>query len=73
MLFLVKLILSFFSGEPNVPLISKVGPSSNIRELLLRLSEWDDKLLSTPNTYPYPLYKYFSPSLFFTILLAPNK
>ena len=60
--------------------------------MFLRLSEWDDELLSKPkiitflaasisklqklplsNVIPYPLYRYFSLSLFFSILVAPNK
>ena len=32
---LVKLILNFFSGDPRLPLIPKVGPSPNIKKLFL--------------------------------------
>ena len=46
---LVKIILNFFSGEPKVPLIPKVGPLPNTKKLLLRLSAGDGELLSTPN------------------------
>ena len=72
------------------PLISKVEPSTNIKKLFLRLSEWDDE--STPkiitflvvsisklqiptlsNVIPYPLYTFFSLSLFFIIFVNPNK
>ena len=89
---LVKWILNSFSGQPKLPLIPKVGPSPNIKKLFLRLSEWDNELLSTPkiitflavsllklyqpvlsNVIPYPLYTNFSLSIFFTILVAPNK
>ena len=45
---LVKFILNFFSGEPNIPLIPKVGPLSSIKKLFLRSSTYDDELLSTP-------------------------
>ena len=89
---LLKLISNLFSGDPKFQLIPKVGPSPDIKKLLLRLSELNDELLSTPkiitflavslsklqkpplsNVIPYPLYTYFSLSLFFTILIAPNK
>ena len=40
---LVKLILNFFSGEPKLPLIQKVGPSPYIKKLFLELSELDDE------------------------------
>ena len=46
----VKLILHLFSFFSKSPLISKVGPSSNIKILFLGLSKWDDELFSTPKT-----------------------
>ena len=88
----LKLILNLFSGDPKFPLIPKVGPSPDIKELFWRLSELNDELLSAPkiitflavslsklqksplsNVIPYPLYTYFSLSLFFTIWIATNK
>ena len=75
---------NFFFGDSTLPLILWVGLSSNIKKLLLQLSEWDDELLSASkviallakslskfhaptlsNVIPYPLYTYFSLSLFF--------
>ena len=42
-----KLILNFLFGEPKLPLIlNKTSPST--KTLFLRLSPWDDELLSTP-------------------------
>ena len=43
---LVKLILTFFSDEPKLPLILKAGTSPNIKKLFLLLTAWDDELLS---------------------------
>ena len=48
MLALLKLILELSSGAPKFPLIPKVYPSSNIKKIFVRLSVWDDELLSTP-------------------------
>ena len=48
MLALVKLILYFFFGESNLPLIPKVRPWPNIKKLFLRLSASDDGLLPAP-------------------------
>ena len=31
-MFALKLILNFFSGDPKLPLIPKVGPSTNIKK-----------------------------------------
>ena len=45
---LVKLILSFFSDEPKIPVIPWVGPSPNTKKFFSRLSVWNDQLLSTP-------------------------
>ena len=62
---LVKLILNFYSGETKLPLIPKVWFSPNIKNLVLRLSEWDDELLSTPKTITYlavSLLKYHQPA-----------
>ena len=42
----VKSILNFFSGFPKLSLIPHDGASPNIKKLFLRLSEWDDELLS---------------------------
>ena len=50
---LLKLILIFFSGQPNLPLTQKVGPLSSNEKLFLRLSAWNDKLLSTPKTITF--------------------
>ena len=50
---LLKLILSFLSGKPNLPLILNVVTSSNPKEL-------DEKLLSTPKVITFlavPLLK----------------
>ena len=44
----MKMILNFFSDEPNLPLIPKVRPSPSTKKLFLRLSAWNEKLLSTP-------------------------
>ena len=41
-------MLDVYSGEPNFPLIPNAGLSPNIKKVFLRLSEWDDELLSTP-------------------------
>ena len=42
-----KLILNFFFGESRLPLIlNKSSPST--KTLFLRLSPWDDEVLSTP-------------------------
>ena len=88
----MKLILFFFSDEPKLPLIPKIGPKPNIEKLFLQLSTCDDELLLTQkiitisalplsklhkralsDVISYPPYTYFSLSLFFTILVAPNK
>ena len=83
---LLKLIINFFSGDPNLPLIQQVGPSPNIKKLFLWLWESYDELLSLPkiitpwlhehalsSIIQYLWYTYFSLSIFFTILVAPNK
>ena len=44
----IKLILSIYSGAPKLPLISKVSHSPNTKKLFLRLSAWDNELLSKP-------------------------
>ena len=36
------------SGKPKLPLIPKVGSSTNTKKLFLWLSAWDDELLSAP-------------------------
>ena len=41
-------MIIFFSGEPKLPLIQKVGHKPNIKKLFLKLSTCDDELLSTP-------------------------
>ena len=79
---LLKLISNYFSGDPKLPLISKVGNLSNIKKLFLHLLEIITFLVvSLPklqkhalsNVILYPLYTYCSLSLFSTILVAPNK
>ena len=57
---LVKLILNFFSGDPKLPSIPYVGPYPNIKNLFLRLSELDDKLLSTPKIIKFLAKSYKS-------------
>ena len=47
MFVLVKWILNYFFGEPNFILTPKVEPSPIIKKIFLRLSAWDDELLST--------------------------
>ena len=44
--------MNFLSGGQNIPWISEVGSSPNIKKLILWLSVWDDELLSTPNLLP---------------------
>ena len=44
---LLKLILNFFSAAPVLPLVSSVDLSPNTKKVFLRLSVWDDELLST--------------------------
>ena len=44
----LKLVLNFFSGEPKLPYISRVGSSPINKMLFFRLTEWDDELLWTP-------------------------
>ena len=51
---LVKLLLNFFSGKKNFPLIPKGGSSANIKKLFLRLSARDDEVLSTQNIIIFP-------------------
>ena len=61
---LLKLILNFFSGAPKLPLILNVSLSHDIKKLFLRLSVWDDELLSTPKIITflaYTLPKFHSP------------
>ena len=88
---LVELILNgeYFSGEPKLSLIPKVEPLTGIKKLFLRLSTYDDELLSTlkisssaiTKTPPISSIKssfkatirQLSLSLFFTIVVAPNK
>ena len=67
----VKLILNFFSDDPKPLLIPQVGPPPNIKKLFLRLSEWDDELLSTLKNKTFlikSLSKLHEPSLSNVIL-----
>ena len=52
---LVKLILSFFSCEPKLPLIPKLNLHLILKKLFFRLSLWDDELLSTPKIITFLL------------------
>ena len=85
---MLTLILNSFSCEPNVPIIPKVGPLPNYKKLsewddallstpklitFLAKSLWKHNELTLSNVISYPLSKYFSLSIFFTILVTPNK
>ena len=45
----IKLILNVFSEESKLPLILKIGPSLNIKNLFLQLLARDDEVLAPPN------------------------
>ena len=47
---LLKLILNFFSAEPKLLLITKVGLSPGTKKLFLRLSAGDDEVTTTKIT-----------------------
>ena len=46
--FLYKNWYYVFSSPPKLPLILQVSPSCRTKKLFLRLSAWDDKILSAP-------------------------
>ena len=59
-------ILDFFSPEPKLPLIPKVGPSPSTKKLLLKVTARDDELFSTPKIITFladPLSKVQEPAL----------
>ena len=59
-------MLNFFSGEPKLPLIEKIGPPPNSKKVFLQLSAWDDEILSTSKIITFlvmPLLKLHEPAL----------
>ena len=61
-----KINAKFFSGDSKLPLIPLVGPSPRTKVLFLRLSAWDDELLTTPKVITFPpnlLPKLHEPAL----------
>ena len=77
---LLKLILTFFSGGPKLPLIPKVVPSPRTKKLFLRLSESDNEPISTPKIITFlavSISKLQEPALsnvipYYLSLVAPN-
>ena len=64
--FTIEIILNIPSSKPKLPLISKVESSPRTRKILLWLSAWDGKLLSTPKTIIFiavPLLKLHKSAL----------
>ena len=61
-----KININFFCGHAKLPLSPKLGLSPNVKRIFLRLSEWDDELLSTSKIITFlalPLSKPHQPAL----------